>query len=142
MDQFAELTGREYQLFDYIGDPKAERVIVIIGCGGETAQETVKYLNEHHDEKVGVVRVRLYRPFSVEHLMEALPATTQVIATLDRTKEPGASGEPLYQDLVTAVSEGPGRRAGPLRLHPPDHRRAVRTVIQGIHPSHGQGFVR
>ena len=106
MDQFAELTGRKYQLFDYIGDPKAERVIVIIGCGGETAQETVKYLNEHHDEKVGVVRVRLYRPFSVEHLMEALPASTQVIATLDRTKEPGASGEPLYQDLVTAVSEG------------------------------------
>ena len=106
MDRFAELTGREYNLFDYTGDPEAERVIVIIGCGGQTANETVKYLTEHDDEKVGVVQVRLYRPFSLKHLMDVLPATTKVIATLDRTKEPGASGEPLYQDLVTAVSEG------------------------------------
>ncbi len=104
MDRFADLTGRTYNLFDYVGDPEAERVLVIIGCGGETIEETVKYLNEQ-DEKVGVVRVRLYRPFSISHLMQALPATTQVIGALDRTKEPGAAGEPLYQDVVTAVNE-------------------------------------
>lgn len=118
MDRFAELTGRQYQLFDYVGDPEAERVIVIIGCGGETATETVKYLNQHKDEKVGVVQVRLYRPFSIKHLMDALPATTKVIATLDRTKEPGASGEPLYQDLVTAVNEGLEEELAPFEKAP------------------------
>jgi pyruvate-ferredoxin/flavodoxin oxidoreductase len=105
MDQFAELTGRQYKLFDYVGAPDAERVIIVMGAGGITAAETAKFLNKQ-GEKVGVVQVRLFRPFSVEHLMEALPATTKVIATLDRTKEPGAAGEPLYQDVVTAVNEG------------------------------------
>ncbi len=104
MDRFGKLTGRQYRLFDYIGHPEAERVLAIIGCGGETAEESAKYLQDQ-GEKVGVVRVRLYRPFSVKGLMEALPASTQVIATLDRTKEPGSAGEPLYQDVVTAIME-------------------------------------
>ena len=104
MDKFAEVVGRSYHLFDYIGAPDAERVIILMGSGGETAAETAKYLVEQ-GEKVGVIRVRLYRPFSVKHLMDALPSTVKVIATLDRTKEPGADGEPLYKDIVTAVSE-------------------------------------
>ena len=104
MDRFAELTGRQYNLFDYVGHPEAERVLVIIGCGGETVEETAKYLQKQ-GEKVGVVRVRLYRPFSVKHFVNALPATTKVIGTLDRTKEPGSAGEPLYQDAITAIKE-------------------------------------
>ena len=117
MDRFAELTGRQYQLFDYSGDPDAERVLMIIGCGGVTAEETAKYLTEQ-GEKVGVVRVRLYRPFSVKHLMESLPATTKVIATLDRTKEPGSSGEPLYQDLITAINEALSEGIAPFETAP------------------------
>jgi pyruvate-ferredoxin/flavodoxin oxidoreductase len=105
MDQFAELVGRQYHLFDYIGAPDAERVIVLMGSGCETAQETVEFLVDQ-GEKVGVVRVHLYRPFSVQHFVEALPPTVQIIAALDRTKEPGATGEPLYQDIVTAINEG------------------------------------
>ena len=106
MDQFKKLTGREYNLFDYYGAKDAERVIVIMGSGGEAASETAEYLVKNEGEKVGVVRVRLYRPFSVKHLLAALPASTKVIAGLDRTKEPGAAGEPLYQDIATAVMEG------------------------------------
>ena len=105
MDKFAGLVGRQYHLFDYIGAPDADRVIVLMGSGCETAEETVRYLVDH-GEKVGVVKVRLYRPFSARHFLEALPPTVRVIAALDRTKEPGAAGEPLYQDVVTAVSEG------------------------------------
>jgi pyruvate-ferredoxin/flavodoxin oxidoreductase len=105
MDKFANLTGRTYKLFDYYGSPDAERVIVLMGAGGVTAAETAKFLNQKGD-KVGVVSVRLFRPFSMKHFVEALPATTKVIAVLDRTKEPGAAGEPLYQDVITAVTEG------------------------------------
>ncbi len=105
MDKFAEITGRRYRLFDYVGAPDAERVIVIMGSGAETVEETVKYLVQQ-GEKVGVVKVRLFRPFSVSHFLQALPPTVKVLAALDRTKEPGAAGEPLYQDVVTAVSEG------------------------------------
>lgn len=104
MDKFAELTGRQYKLFDYYGAEDAERVIVIIGSGGETVETTTEYLAEH-GEKVGVVRVRLYRPFSAKHFVEALPTTVNVISTLDRTKEPGAAGEPLYNDVITALAE-------------------------------------
>jgi pyruvate-ferredoxin/flavodoxin oxidoreductase len=104
MDRFADLVGRQYHLFDYVGAPDAERVVVLMGSGCETAEETVNYLNSQ-GEKVGVVKVRLYRPFSVEHFIGALPPTTKVIATLDRTKEPGAAGEPLYLDIVTALNE-------------------------------------
>jgi pyruvate-ferredoxin/flavodoxin oxidoreductase len=104
MDRFAGLTGRQYHLFDYVGAPDAERVVVLMGSGAETAEETVDHL-VRQGEKVGVVKVRLYRPFSVERLAGVLPPTVQVLAALDRTKEPGSAGEPLYQDVVTAASE-------------------------------------
>ncbi|MBU0510158.1 MAG: pyruvate:ferredoxin (flavodoxin) oxidoreductase, partial [Chloroflexi bacterium] len=117
MDKFAKLVGREYHLFDYVGAPDAERVIVVMGAGGETAEETANYLNES-GEKVGVVRVRLYRPFSIKHLMEALPSTVKVIAALDRTKEPGAIGEPLYQDVITAIHEAMTEGIAPFETAP------------------------
>ncbi|MBD2347009.1 pyruvate:ferredoxin (flavodoxin) oxidoreductase [Anabaena subtropica] len=104
MDEFAQMTGRQYQLFEYYGDPAAERIIVLMGSGCETVQETVDYLNTLGG-KVGVVKVRLYRPFDSQRFIVALPATTRSIAVLDRTKEPGASGEPLYVDVVTAIHE-------------------------------------
>ena len=105
MDKFAGLVGRQYHLFDYVGAPDAERVIVLMGSGCETVEATVDYL-VGQGEKVGVLKVRLYRPFSVSHFLDALPPSVKVIAALDRTKEPGAIGEPLYQDIVTALSEG------------------------------------
>jgi len=104
MNRFAVLTGRPYHLFDYAGAPDAERVMVLMGSGAETAHETVEYLAQR-GEKVGVVKVRLFRPFSPADLIAALPKTTKAIAVLDRTKEPGAEGEPLYKDVVTAVAE-------------------------------------
>ena len=104
MGQFAELTGRRYKLFEYTGAPDAERVIILMGSGGETAGETCAMLNGM-GEKTGVIQVRLYRPFSTEHLVEALPTHVKSIAVLDRTKEPGASGEPLYQDVLTSLVE-------------------------------------
>jgi pyruvate-ferredoxin/flavodoxin oxidoreductase len=105
MDRFAAITGRRYKLFDYAGHPQAERVIVIIGSGGETAAETAEWLNAR-GEKVGVLQVRLFRPFSVPDFIAALPPSTRQIAVLDRTKEPGAIGEPLYLDVVAALREG------------------------------------
>jgi pyruvate-ferredoxin/flavodoxin oxidoreductase len=104
MDKFAGLTGRQYHLFDYVGVPDAERVIVMMGSGCETAEETVNYLVSR-GEKVGLIKVRLYRPFSVERFVTVLPATVKAIAVLDRTKEPGSAGEPLYLDVVTAINE-------------------------------------
>ena len=104
MDKFAELTGRQYHLFDYFGDPQAERVIILMGSSAETARETVEHLRTQ-GEKVGVLQVHLYRPFSAEHFLQALPASTKAIAVLDRTKEPGASGEPLYLDIVSTLAE-------------------------------------
>ncbi|HWR16604.1 MAG TPA: pyruvate:ferredoxin (flavodoxin) oxidoreductase [Terriglobales bacterium] len=104
MDKFAKLTGRQYKLFDYVGAADAERVIVIMGSGAEVAQEAVEYLVKK-GEKIGLLKVHLYRPFSVEHFINALPKTTKAIAVLDRTKEPGATGEPLYQDIITALAE-------------------------------------
>ncbi len=104
MDKFASLTGRAYKLFDYIGASDAERIIILMGSGAESVHETVEYLNER-GEKVGVVKVRLYRPFSVKHFINALPKTTKHIAVLDRTKEIGASGEPLYLDVVNTLNE-------------------------------------
>ncbi|HJW89071.1 MAG TPA: pyruvate:ferredoxin (flavodoxin) oxidoreductase [Anaerolineales bacterium] len=117
MDKVAGLTGRQYHLFDYYGAPDADRVIIIIGCGGETAAETASYLN-HRGEKLGVVNVRLFRPFSVEHFVKALPATVKTIAVLDRTKEPGASGEPLYVDVVTAITEALSQEIAPFKQAP------------------------
>ena len=104
MEKFGALVGRHYKLFDYIGAEDADRVIIIMGAGGVTTAETARYLAAQ-DEKVGVVQVRLYRPFSIKHLMDVLPASVKTIAVLDRTKEPGAVGEPLYQDIITAVNE-------------------------------------
>jgi len=104
MDQFAQVTGRQYQLYQYYGAPDADRVIVIMGSGAEATEETVDYLNAH-GEKVGLLKVRLYRPFDMRRFVAALPKTTRKIAVLDRTKEPGASGEPLYLDTVTAIYE-------------------------------------
>ena len=104
MDRFAELTGRQYHLFDYAGAPDAERVIVVMGSGAETTEETANFLAAQ-GEKVGVIKVRLFRPFSVAHFLHALPPSVRAIAVLDRTKEPGSAGEPLYQDVVTAIAE-------------------------------------
>jgi len=118
MDKFKKLTGREYKLFDYEGAEDAERVIVVIGSGGDVAAETAKFLQKEDDQKVGVVRVRLYRPFSIKHFMEALPATTKVVAALDRTKEPGSAGEPLYQDVVSAIVEGINDGIAPFKTAP------------------------
>ncbi len=112
MDHFAKITGRAYKLFEYYGHPEAERVLVLMGSGCETAQETIDHLVAK-GEKVGMVKVRLYRPFDLGAFMVSLPKSTQQIAVLDRTKEPGALGEPLYQDVITALREAeqlPARR--------------------------------
>jgi pyruvate-ferredoxin/flavodoxin oxidoreductase len=102
MKDFEKMTGRKYELFQYSGAPDAERVIIIMGSGGETVDETVNALNAA-GEKTGVLQVRLYRPFSLEHFIKALPASVKSIAILDRTKESGASGEPMYQDVLTTL---------------------------------------
>ena len=104
MDRFGELTGRHYRLFDYVGAVDAERVIVLMGSGAETVHETVEHLVAR-GEKVGVLKVRLYRPFAPGALLDALPSTARSIAVLDRCKEPGADGEPLYKDVVTALAQ-------------------------------------
>jgi pyruvate-ferredoxin/flavodoxin oxidoreductase len=117
MDKFAAVTGRRYQLFQYRGAADAERVLVIMGSGGETALETVDYLNER-GARIGVLQVRLYRPFDAARFVEALPASVKVIAVLDRTKEPGALGDPLYQDVITALTEGLAAGAGALKTMP------------------------
>jgi len=106
MERFARQTGRRYQLFDYVGDPNAERVIVIMGSGAGAVEETVDYLNAR-GEKVGLLKVRLFLPFAVEAFLRELPKSVTAIAVLDRTKEPGALGEPLYLDVLTALNESP-----------------------------------
>ena len=105
MDAFAKVTGRHYNIFDYVGHPDAERVVIIMGSGADTAEATVNYLVEK-GEKVGVLKVRLYRPFSVDYFIKALPKSVKGIAVLDRTKEPGSMGEPLHMDIVNALVEG------------------------------------
>jgi len=117
MDRFADVVGREYHLFDYIGAPDADRVIVLMGSGAEAAEETVNYLVDQ-GEKVGALKVRLYRPFSVEHFLEALPSQVCRVAALDRAKEPGGPGEPLYQDVVAALDEGEARGILPFETRP------------------------
>ncbi len=104
MDRFGKLTGRSYSLFEYVGPCDAERIIVLMGSGCGAAEETVEHLSAR-GEKVGMIKVRLYRPFDARRLVEALPETTQKIAVLDRTKEPGADGEPLYKDVLGAVAQ-------------------------------------
>ena len=109
MDRLADITGRRYKLFDFYGDPQAERLVIVMGSGADTVMQTIDALP---DAGVGMVNVRLYRPFSAEHLLAAMPASVRSIAVLDRTKEIGASGEPLYQDVVTSLAEAvaDGRR--------------------------------
>lgn len=104
LDQFAELTGREYGLFEYHGHPEAERVMIIMASGSETAVQTAEHLAAQ-GEKVGVLKVRLYRPFSWVHFIDALPRTAKTIAVMDRTKEPGSTGEPLYLDVIATLTE-------------------------------------
>ncbi len=104
MEQFEKLTGRAYRLFDYVGHPQAEHVVVMMGSGSEAARESIDW-QVAHGEKVGLVIVRLFRPFDLSGFTAALPASVKSIAVLDRTKEPGATGEPLYQDVVTALAE-------------------------------------
>ena len=104
MDRFAKLTGRQHKLYEYCGDPEADQVIITMGSSGETVHETVNYLNER-GAKLGVLKVHLFRPFSLEHFVAALPETVRSIAVLDRTKEHGSLGEPLYMDVVTALAQ-------------------------------------
>ena len=103
MDKVAEITGRQYHLFDYVGDPAAEKIIIAMGSGCDTIDQTVRYLTEK-GEKVGAIKVRLYRPFSVKDFVDAIPASVKKIAVLDRTKEPGSIGEPLFLDVVAALA--------------------------------------
>ena len=117
MDKFGALTGRQYKPFEYVGDPAADRVVVLMGSANEAAHETVDYLNAR-GAKVGVLKVRLYRPFDARRLMEALPATVKAIGVLDRTKESGALGEPLYLDVVAGLNEGLFAGWGQLRSLP------------------------
>ena len=104
MDRFAALTGRSYRLFEYSGAPDAERVVIIMGSGAEAVEETLDYLSRQ-GESIGLLKVRLYRPFSAEHLLNALPVGCNKIAVLDRTKEPGSDGEPLYKDILGAIAQ-------------------------------------
>jgi pyruvate-ferredoxin/flavodoxin oxidoreductase len=117
MDRLASIVGRRYRLFDYVGPADATRVIVMMGSGAETAEEAAGRLNQR-GERVGVVKVRLYRPFSVEHFMRALPSTVRAIAVLDRTKEPGTIGEPLYLDAVAAIDEAMRAGTAPFARRP------------------------
>ena len=104
MDKLAKIIGRQYHLFDYVGAPDAEKIIIAMGSGVETIEETINYLNAK-GEKLGLIKVRLYRPFSVKAFIDAIPATVKKIAVLDRTKEPGAIGDPLYLDTVAALKD-------------------------------------
>ncbi len=117
MDRFAEISGRSYHLFDYAGAADAEQVIVMMGSGADTARETVEVLAAQ-GEKVGVLIVRLYRPFDAERFLKALPSTVRAVAALDRTKEPGSAGEPLYLDVMTTISEGMAQGTTPFKTFP------------------------
>jgi pyruvate-ferredoxin/flavodoxin oxidoreductase len=113
MDRLAGRTGRPYRLFDYTGSPEADRVVVMMGSGAGAVEETIEELNRR-GERVGLVKVRLYRPFAAHHFLRALPRTARSIAVLDRTKEPGSAGEPLYLDVVAALAEGTEQGAAAL----------------------------
>ena len=117
MKRFEKIVGRKYELFQYIGAPDAERVIVMMGSGAETTHETIDHLNGK-GEKVGLLKIRLFRPFSVKHFIDALPSTVKTICALDRTKEPGAIGEPLYEDIITALTEDRISGAGKFDTEP------------------------
>jgi pyruvate-ferredoxin/flavodoxin oxidoreductase len=117
MDKFAGVVGRQYKLFEYVGSPTADRVIIIMGSGAGAVEETIEHLNRH-GENFGVLKVRLFRPFSVSAFVNALPKSVKTIAVLDRTKEPGGIGEPLYLDVVTAITESHSNGMLPLSSFP------------------------
>jgi pyruvate-ferredoxin/flavodoxin oxidoreductase len=117
MDRFAKVVGRQYQLFEYVGAPDAERIIIMMGSGAETAHEAVDYLTSK-GEKIGLLKVRLYRPFSAEYFLKAIPSTVKSIAVLDRTKEPGSAGEPLFLDVVTSITEACSNGKMPTKVFP------------------------
>ncbi len=117
MEKFEKVVGRKYELFQYFGAPDAERIFILMGSGAEAVQETVEYLVKK-GEKVGLVKVRLYRPFSIKHFIHSIPKTVKTIAALDRTKEPGSIGEPLYTDIVTAIQEGISEGIAPFKKTP------------------------
>jgi len=117
MDKFATLTGRRYRLYEYAGSPNAERVIIIMGSGAEAVQETVEALNAK-GENLGLLKVRLFRPFVTTEFVKALPPSVKKIAVLDRVKEPGGAGEPLYQDVITAVAEALATTTAPFSSFP------------------------
>ncbi len=117
MDEFESMTGRKYRPYEYVGSPEADRVIVLMGSGADAAHETVEALNQD-GEDVGVLKVRMFRPFSPDHFLEVLPPSVESITALDRTKEPGGAGEPLYQDVVTAVQEGHNTGVAPFDQMP------------------------
>ena len=117
MDKFAAVVGRQYKLFEYVGSPTADRVIVMMGSGTGAAEEAISYLNAH-GENIGLLKVRLFRPFSITSFVNALPKSVKTITVLDRTKEPGSAGEPLYQDVVTAVTESHNAGTLPLSSFP------------------------
>ena len=134
MNDFAKMTGRKYELFQYTGAADAEQLIIIMGSGGETVAETVKALN-NNGEKTGVIQVRLYRPFSLEHLINAIPATVKSIAILDRTKESGAAGEPMYQDVLATLVEA--MQQGKLKTSTQIDWWPLWAFFQRIYPGNG-----
>ena len=117
MDKFATLTGRQYHLFDYFGAADADRIIIIMGSGADTVHETVEHLNSQ-GAKLGVVKVRLFRPFDISAFVKVLPSTVKKIAVLDRTKEPGSLGEPLYEDIRTAIGEAMQNKSVAFKEYP------------------------
>ena len=139
LDRFHEVTGRRYQSFEYHGSDTADRIIIMMGSGVQTAVATAKKLNEQGGN-VGVLNVRLYRPFSAKHFLEALPESVQRIAVLDRTKEPGNSGEPLYKDVITELSQAFAR--GEIKNHTACDWRSLRVVQQGIYSIYGSASIR
>ena len=139
MDRLAALTGRHYHLFDYDGPEDAERVIVLMGSGAETARETAAALRAR-GERVGVLQVHLFRPFAAEAFVAALPASVRGVAVLEQTKEPGAAGEPLYQDVVATLAQAVAR--GDAGCHAARGGRALRAVVEGFSAGAGQGGVR
>ena len=139
MDRFAALTGRQYHLFDYSGAPDAQRVVVLMGSGAETVAAVAQVLAAQ-DEAVGVLQVRLFRPFSAAHLLAALPATCTRVTVLEQAKEPGASGETALSRCRRHARAC--RRTRRARHHAAGHRRALRHWIEEFQPGHGQGRVR
>jgi len=142
MDRFASVVGRQYNLFDYVGDPDATSVIILMGSGADSADEAVEALNAA-GQKVGLLKVRLFRPFSVKHFIDALPASVETVTVLDRTKEPGSLGEPLYLDVVTALSESDrnakvigGRYGMSSKEFTPAHVKAVFDNAAGAKKNH------